>query len=317
MSLEAYNGYYCVLAIPDFSKGFLVRSMHITGTSACFALLYAHIFKIFYTAILFNSGWLPAVLGVIIYFLVVVIAFIGYVLPLSQMSFWGLTVFSNIISAVPVVGILICKWLWGGEFIQDFTMTKVFSLHVFLPFVLIMLFLAHILSLHTSLSSETLEDRFSFYAERMIFTTFFLYRDAFTLFLLIIVLSYMIVIYWDFVFHEESFEFTNVLKTPDKIIPEWFFLTFFGFIKCIPDKLGGLIVLIVAIIALVLSPVYIVSLLGFFPLKAINVSTVGVIFISLSIIGKLSTNVVLCFPMLDYLQGLVMFYLYYMLLKVI
>jgi quinol-cytochrome oxidoreductase complex cytochrome b subunit len=108
MSLQNFNAFYVILEILDMEAGFLVRSIHITGTSFCFLLLYVHIFKIFYHSLLSSASGLSYILGIIVYFLSVVIAFIGYVLPLSQMSFWGLTVFSNIISAVPSIGPLIC-----------------------------------------------------------------------------------------------------------------------------------------------------------------------------------------------------------------
>jgi ubiquinol-cytochrome c reductase cytochrome b/c1 subunit len=220
MSLNNFAAFYVILEILDMEAGFLVRSIHITGTSFCFFLLYIHIFKVFYHTLLHSASGLSYSLGIIVYFLSVVIAFIGYVLPLSQMSFWGLTVFSNIISAVPSVGPLICFWLWGGEFIQDYTLTKVFSLHVFMPFLLLFVVLFHLLALHSHLSSDTFEDRFAFYYERCLFTGFFLYRDLAILALISVTFSYMAIIYWDFVFHEESFEVTNVVKTPDKIIPE-------------------------------------------------------------------------------------------------
>jgi ubiquinol-cytochrome c reductase cytochrome b/c1 subunit len=129
--------------------------------------------------------------------------------------------------------------------------------------------------------------------------------------------AYMAIIYWDFVFHEESFESTNVVKTPDKIIPEWFFLTFFGFIKCIPSKLGGLGLLVLSILALFSAIFFVVTPLMFLNNRSPLVSTVSLVFYVLSVIGILSTNVVLCFPFIQYLQILVGFFLYFFLFKIL
>jgi len=156
-------------------------------------------------------------------FFFIVIAFIGYVLPCTQMSFWGLTVFSNILTTVPIIGLWICYWIWGCEFIQDFTLFKVHSLHIVFPFLLLFVVLCHFFCLHYFMSSDGFCDRFAFYVERLFFYMWYLLRDLFFLYLLFGCLFYVLLIWWYFVFHEESWLVCNVLQTPDKVIPEWFF----------------------------------------------------------------------------------------------
>jgi len=227
----------------DFEFGFISRSLHIVFTSLIYCLLYLHIFKCIFLLLLFDVSLLVWFVGFFLYFFIVFIAFIGYVLPCTQMSYWGLTVFSNIIATLPLVGLLLCYWLWGCEYIQDFTLIKCHSLHIIFPLLLLFLILLHFFCLHYFISSDGFYDRFAFYCERLLFVLWFYLRDLFFGFILIFIYFYYIFCYWYFVFHEESFDVVDVLKTSDKIIPEWFFLLFFGFIKSIPDKFYGVVVL--------------------------------------------------------------------------
>jgi len=170
--------WFSVLSIIDFESGFIIRSVHITGTSFIYLNLYIHLFKILFQVILHNTSFIVWTIGFIIYFLTVIIAFIGYVLPLTQMSYWGLTVFSNILSTVPFIGKILCFWVWGSEFIQDFTLIKVHALHVLLPFILLFFIISHLFFLHFYLSSDGFFDRFAFYYEKkyiyfLLFITWF------------------------------------------------------------------------------------------------------------------------------------------------
>jgi len=182
--------------------------------------------------------------GFMVFVLLVVVTFLGYVLPCTQMSYWGLTVFSNLFTAVPIIGSCLILWFWGSDFIQDFTLVKCHIIHIALPFVILFLICAHLFILHYYMSSDGFLDRFCFYLERIIFFTFVAIRDSFLMFISFFLLVYMIFLGWFLVFHEESFILCNVVKTSDKIIPEWFFLFFFGFIKSVPDKLLGLSLLV-------------------------------------------------------------------------
>jgi len=252
--------------------------------------------RFFFQFILMNSAYVVWLFGFVLYFLSVLIAFIGYVLPLTQMSYWGLTVFSNILSTVPFLGKLLCYWVWGSEFIQDFTLIKVHSIHVFFPFLLILFIILHLFFLHFFLSSDGFFDRFSFYYEKNMFIFYFVLRD-FTVFLFILIFHcYFFIIYWYFVFHEESFIIVDTMKTSDKIIPEWFFLTFFGFIKAIPDKFGGICILLSFILSFfnVLFTVCYISRLSLNNLVLLN--NIYYFLILLNYIGILSTNVTIVYP---------------------
>jgi len=179
-------------------------------------------------------------LGIFIFFLIFGLAFLGYILPMTQMSFWGLTVFSNLLAAVPLFGFKLCLWLWGCEFIQDVTLIKLHSLHIFLPFILMFFIFFHFFVLHFILSSDGFFDRYCFVMERLLFLSWYFLRDVLFFFLFFLSAQYFFFINWFFVFHEESFLKADNLKTPEKVIPEWFFLFYFGFIKCFPAKLGGI-----------------------------------------------------------------------------
>jgi len=182
--------------------------------------------------------------GLLIFFGLVLLTFLGYVLPCTQMSYWGLTVFSNLFTAVPVIGSCLILWFWGSDFIQDFTLVKCHIIHIALPFIVFFFIFAHLFILHYYMSSDGFLDRFCFYLERVIFFTFVAIRDGFLLFVTFFIFVFFVFLGWFVVFHEESFILCNVVKTSDKIIPEWFFLFFFGFIKSVPDKLLGLSLLI-------------------------------------------------------------------------
>merc|ERR1712031_93400 len=156
----------------------------------------------------------------------VLLTFLGYVLPCTQMSYWGLTVFSNLFTAVPLFGSLLVSWFWGSDFIQDFTLLKCHILHIVLPFVFLLFVCLHLFVLHFYMSSDGFLDRFCFYCERLIFCAFVLVRDLFFCVFFCCLFVFCVLVVWFFVFHEESFILCNVLKTSDKILPEWFFLLF-------------------------------------------------------------------------------------------
>jgi ubiquinol-cytochrome c reductase cytochrome b/c1 subunit len=137
------------------------------------------------------------------------------------MSYWGLTVISNVLATVPVIGIYLCNWIWGSEFINDYTLVKIHSIHIFLPFLLGFVVIAHFFALHYFLSSDGLMDRFAFYYERYFFFMLYYLRDLYLVLNMFFVFTYFICIYWYFVFHEESWEIVNILKTSDKILPEF------------------------------------------------------------------------------------------------
>lgn len=246
------SNWFFILYIFDFDFGFVIRSVHICFTSFIFFLLYVHIFKCISLNILFDSHILVWIVGFFIFLLIIVIAFIGYVLPCTMMSYWGLTVFSNILATVPLIGQWLCYWIWGSEFINDFTLVKLHVLHIVFPFFLLFFVFFHLFCLHYFMSSDAFCDRFAFYSERLLFFSWFFLRDAFLAFFLILFILYFVFINWYFVFHEESWAIVEILKTSDKILPEWFFLFLFGFLKAVPDKLLGFFLIIILLMSLFL-----------------------------------------------------------------
>ena len=168
-------------------------------------------------------------------------------------------------------------------------------MHILLPFVSLFLVVLHFLFLHFFLSSDGFYDRFSFYYEKAFFFSYFFFRDLSALLLIGTFYLYFLVIFWTFVFHEESFILVDIMKTSDKIIPEWFFLTFFGFIKAVPDKFFGLVILIFFIVNFYLVNYFVIHLSKYSinPLhNAFNIN----LFVILAILGKLSTTLVILFP---------------------
>jgi len=202
-----------------------------------------------------------------------------------------------------------------SEFIQDFTLIKCHAIHIVFPFLLLFFVVLHFFCLHYFMSSDGFYDRFVFYLERVLFVLWFYLRDLFLFFFVFVVYFYFIFCYWYFVFHEESFVIVNVLKTSDKIIPEWFFLSFFGFIKSIPDKFCGVVLLFFVFFALFL---FIVLLLLWFvycrnSFVVFNFSF-HLLFL-LFLIGFLSVYVLLCFPIWLELQLWVLFVFCFVVLR--
>jgi len=232
--------WFMLLSFCDFEFGFFIRSLHIFCVSFLFIYVFLHFCKLFLFFLMFDFSFGVWFCGFLIYLLLVLLTFLGYVLPCTQMSYWGLTVFSNLFTAVPILGLFFVYWFWGSDFIQDFTLVKVHLLHLALPFLLFLFVFLHLFILHYYMSSDGFLDRFCFYSERLVFLTFIFWRDFFLFFCFFGFCGFGLYLAWFFVFHEESFLICNVLKTSDKIIPEWFFLFFFGFIKSIPDKFLGL-----------------------------------------------------------------------------
>jgi len=226
--------WHFLLCFLDFDWCFCLRSLHIVFLSGCYFLLYLHIFRCIFYMLLFDCVFLVWFFGFLLYVFLLLIAFIGYVLPCTQMSYWGLTVFSNILSTIPIIGVSLCYWLWCYDFIQDFTLYKLHSLHIVFPFVFLFLVFCHLFFLHVFLSSDGFLDRYVLYMERILFFVWYLWRDFLCFFVLLFFVVYFFVIWWYFVFHEESWCVCNVLATSDKILPEWFFFAIFWFFEVSP-----------------------------------------------------------------------------------
>jgi len=237
----------------DVNNGWLIRYLHANGASMFFIVVYSHIFRgLYYGSYMFPRGRLWAS-GVIIFLLMMATAFMGYVLPWGQMSFWGATVITNLFSAVPIVGTDIVEWLWGGFSVGNATLNRFFSLHYLMPFIIAGLVIIHLSLLHNDGSNNPLGvgtnvDTVSFYP-------YFYVKDLFAFFLLVLMFSFFIVFYPNILGHSDNYIPANPLSTPAHIVPEWYFLPFYAILRSIPDKLGGVIAMISAILILLLLPI--------------------------------------------------------------
>ena len=237
----------------DVNNGWLIRYLHANGASMFFIVTYCHIFRgLYYGSYMHPRGHLWCS-GVIIFLLMMATGFMGYVLPWGQMSFWGATVITNLFSAVPLVGGAIVEWLWGGFSVDNATLNRFFSLHYLMPFLIAGLVLVHLSLLHSNGSNNPLGinknvDTVSFYP-------YFYVKDLFAFLLLIAFFSFFVFYYPNFLGHSDNYIPANPLVTPAHIVPEWYFLPFYAILRSIPDKLGGVVAMIAAILILLLLPI--------------------------------------------------------------
>jgi len=221
----------------DVNNGWLLRYMHANGASMFFITVYIHIGRgLYYTSYGYPRLFLWYS-GVVIFILMMATAFMGYVLPWGQMSFWGATVITNLFSAIPYVGESISFWLWGGFSVDNATLNRFFSLHYLLPFLISGLALVHLALLHLEGSSNPLGvctkvDKVSFYP-------YFVLKDLFGFFLFLLVFAYFLFFEPNLMGHPDNYIRANALVTPTHIVPEWYFLPFYAILRSIPDKLGG------------------------------------------------------------------------------
>lgn len=235
----------------DVNNGWLIRYMHSNGASFFFIAVYAHIARgLYYRSYLINTkAW---VIGVIMLLLLFATAFIGYVLPWGQMSYWGATVITNLFSAIPLAGQDIVYWLWGGFSVANATLNRFYSLHFFLPFILLALTVLHIFYLHIEGSSNSLGLDTTEWTN---FYPYFFLKDLFSLFFFSIPYFYMVFFHPNYLSHPDNFIEANPLVTPTHIVPEWYFLPFYAILRSIPDKLGGVLCMVAAILILLILPI--------------------------------------------------------------
>jgi len=267
----------------DVNNGWFVRYLHANGASAFFIVVYSHMFRgIYYGSYATPRGHLWAS-GVIIFLLMMATAFMGYVLPWGQMSFWGATVITNLFSAIPVIGGSIVEWLWGGFSVDNATLNRFFSLHYLLPFLITVLVLAHLTLLHTSGSNNPLGINKNI--DVISFFPYFYVKDLFVFFFLIAFLVFLVMFYPNSLGHSDNYIPANSLVTPPHIVPEWYFLPFYAILRSIPDKLGGVVAMVCAILILLLLPI-----LNFSPIRSaqyrpIYVIAFWVLFIDFLLLG--------------------------------
>ncbi len=236
----------------DVNNGWLIRYIHANGASMFFIVVYCHIFRGLYYGSFMHPRQHLWCSGVTIFLLMMATAFMGYVLPWGQMSFWGATVITNLFSAIPVVGKSIVEWLWGGFSVGNATLNRFFSLHYLLPFLIAGMTLIHLALLHKDGSNNPLGvngaiDTVSFYP-------YFYVKDLFSFLILVLVFSFFVYFYPNALGHPDNYIPANPMVTPAHIVPEWYFLPFYAILRSIPDKLGGVVAMGGAIVILLLVP---------------------------------------------------------------
>jgi len=236
----------------DVNNGWLIRYAHANGGSFFFLVVYIHIGRgLYYGSYMSPREHLWAS-GVLLFVLMMATAFIGYVLPWGQMSFWGATVITNLFSAIPVVGESIVQWLWGGFSVDNATLNRFFSLHYLLPFAIAGLALVHLILLHQNgstnpLGIESNVDKISFYP-------YFYVKDLLGFVVLMAIFTFFVYFQPNTLGHPDNYIPANPMVTPAHIVPEWYFLPFYAVLRSIPDKLGGVAAMGGAIVMLLIMP---------------------------------------------------------------
>lgn len=236
----------------DVNNGWLIRYTHANGASFFFIVVYVHIFRgLYYGSYITprESLWCS---GVVIFILMMATAFMGYVLPWGQMSFWGATVITNLFSAIPIIGKDIVDWLWGGFAVDNPTLNRFFSLHFTLPFVIAGAVLLHLVLLHEVGSSNPLG--LTLKTENIPFYPYFYTKDLFGLMVLLFIFFIFVFYYPNTLGHPDNYIEANPMKTPLHIVPEWYFLPFYAILRSIPNKIGGVIAMFASLIVMLTIP---------------------------------------------------------------
>lgn len=240
--------------IMDIDYGSFIRMYHASGSSLFFFVVYLHIFRGLYYGSFAYPRQLVWVSGVIILLLMIVTAFMGYVLPWGQMSFWAATVITNLVSVLPFIGNDILIWLWGGFSVDDATLHRFFSLHYLLPFVLLALVGVHIILLHENGSNSVLGINHK--VDLIPFNPYFIFKDIFSTLILLFIFNLYAIKHRPAIIDADNYIEANPLVTPAHIVPEWYFKTFYAILRSVPDKAGGTFLLLMSVIVLMLFPFY-------------------------------------------------------------
>ena len=239
----------------DVNYGWLIRYIHANGASMFFLAVYIHIFR----SLFYGSYKAPReiiwIIGIIIYLLMMAAAFMGYVLPWGQMSFWGATVITNLFSAIPLVGEGIVTWLWGGYSVDNPTLTRFFTLHYLIPFLIAGLVVLHIWALHVPGNNNPVGIEIKKPSNDTVpFHPYIVIKDAFALLLFLIVFAFFVFYTPNILGHADNYIEANPLVTPAHIVPEWYLLPFYAILRSVPDKLMGVIAMFSAILILAALP---------------------------------------------------------------
>lgn len=238
----------------DVNYGWLIRYIHAVGASMFFVALYAHMIRGLYYGSYKAPREILWWIGIIIFLLTMATAFMGYVLPWGQMSFWGATVITNLFSAIPVVGKSIVEWLWGGYSVDNPTLNRFFVLHFLMPFLILGIVLLHLLALHTAGSNNPTGVPVKTKKDVIPFHPYFTIKDLVGFAIFFLIFGYFLFFYPNALGHPDNYIPANPLVTPAHIVPEWYFLPFYAILRAVPDKLGGVLMMFGAIILLFFLP---------------------------------------------------------------
>ncbi len=235
----------------DVNYGWFLRYGHANGASMFFIIIYIHMFRGLYYCSYFKPRQYLWMSGVIIFLLMMGTAFLGYVLPWGQMSFWGATVITNLVSSIPVVGEDIVQWLWGGFSVASPTLNRFFSFHYTIPFIILGLVVAHLALLHRDGSTNPIRVP---NVECVPFYPYYYVKDLFSLTVLSFFFLILLFYFPNLLGHRDNYILGGPMATPEHIVPEWYFLPFYAILRTVPSKFGGILLMFGAILVLLVLP---------------------------------------------------------------
>jgi len=238
----------------DVNYGWLLRYMHSNGASMFFVAVYVHIFRGMYYGSYKAPREVLWMIGVLIYLVMMATAFMGYVLPWGQMSFWGAKVITNLFSAIPFFGKAITTWLWGGYAVDNPTLNRFYSLHYLLPFVLAALVALHIWALHVPGNNNPTGVNVKGSQDTLPFHPYYTMKDGFAIVVFLMLYMAFVGFAPNYLGHAINYQEANPLQTPAHIVPEWYYLPFYAILRAIPDKLGGVVAMFGSILILFVLP---------------------------------------------------------------
>uniref|UniRef100_A0AAU6PCK9 Cytochrome b n=1 Tax=Amblyseius obtuserellus TaxID=3061186 RepID=A0AAU6PCK9_9ACAR len=244
----------------NINNGWIIRSLHANGASFFFLFIYLHIGRgLYFQSFILTEVWFS---GIIMLFLLFATAFIGYVLPWGQMSFWGATVITNLVSSIPYIGKTVTIWLWGNFAVSKATLMRFFSFHFILPLILLLFIMIHIFLLHKTGSNNPLGSPSNM--DKIPFYPYFIWKDLVSLGVFMVLLITVALLYPSALMDSDNFIPANPMVTPPHIQPEWYFLFAYAILRVIPNKLGGVICLVLSILILVTPPLIFKAMANFY-----------------------------------------------------
>ena len=238
----------------DVNYGWMLRYLHSNGGSIFFLAVYIHTLRGLYYGSYKDPREVLWILGVIIFFLMMATAFMGYVLPWGQMSFWAATVITSLFSAIPLIGESITTWLWGGFSVEGPTLNRFYSLHYLLPFMIAGVVVLHIWALHVVGQNNPTGIEIKSKQDTVPFTPHATIKDSFAVVCILILFAWLVFFLPNYLAHPDNYIAADPLKTPAHIVPEWYFLPFYAILRAIPSKLGGVVAMFGSIAILIFVP---------------------------------------------------------------